>query len=142
MHQTLRQRALDLQNPHAVEIHKWTIVERKNFYFNVYSLIFFLLGICPLFYFIGDHLSGGHLSYFPYLYINGNIILIIGAPPWSSSSVLDHRSLPPLFESRRQHIWRLFHLWLHFITFGGRLAHLAYILHKSGRKTSIIILII
>ncbi|KAK2160789.1 hypothetical protein LSH36_127g15023 [Paralvinella palmiformis] len=27
-----------------------------------------------------------------------------GAPPWSSGSVLDHRSLPPVFESRRGHI--------------------------------------
>jgi len=61
-------------------------------------------------------------------------------PPWSSSSVLDHRSLPPMFESRRGHIWRLFHLWLRFITFGGSLAHLAYHVHKSGRKTSIIII--
>ena len=26
------------------------------------------------------------------------------APPWSSGSVLDHRSLPPAFESRRGHI--------------------------------------
>ena len=38
------------------------------------------------------------------------------------------------------HIWRLFHLWLCFITFGGRLAHLAYHVHKSGRKTLIIII--
>jgi len=30
-----------------------------------------------------------------------------------------HRSLSPEFESRREHIWRLFHLWLRFITFGG-----------------------
>ena len=39
-------------------------------------------------------------------------------------------------------IWRLFHLWLRFITFGGRPAHLAYRVHKSGRKTSIITIII
>jgi len=36
----------------------------------------------------------------------------------------------------------VFHLGLHFITFGGRLAHLAYPVHKSGRKTSIITIII
>jgi len=29
---------------------------------------------------------------------------------------LDHRSLPPEFESWREHIWRLFHLWLHLCT--------------------------
>ena len=55
-----------------------------------------------------------------------------------TGSSLDHRSLPPEFESRSGHIWRLFHLWLCFITFGGRSAHLAYHMHKSGRKTSII----
>ena len=47
-----------------------------------------------------------------------------------------------MFESRRGHIWRLFHLWLRFITVGGRSAHLAYHVHKSGRKTSIIIIIL
>jgi len=65
----------------------------------------------------------------------------LGAPPWSSGSMLDHRSLPPMFEYRRGHIWRLFRLWLRLITFGGRSAHLAYLVHKSGRKTSIIIII-
>ena len=64
------------------------------------------------------------------------------APLWSSGSVLDHRSLPPVFESRRGHIWRLFRLSLRLITFGGRSAHLPYLVHKSGRKTSIIIIII
>jgi len=39
------------------------------------------------------------------------------------------------------HIWRVFHLWLHFITFGGRLTHLTHHVHKSGCKTSIIIII-
>ena len=57
-------------------------------------------------------------------------------------SVLDHRSLPPVFESWHGHIWRLFHLWLCFITSGGRSAHLTYHVHKSGRKTSIIIIIV
>ena len=54
------------------------------------------------------------------------------APPQSSGSVLDHISLPPVFESRRGDIWRLFHIWLHFITFGGRSAHLANRVHKSA----------
>jgi len=64
-----------------------------------------------------------------------------GAPPWSSGSVLDYRSLPPVFKSRHGHIWRLFRLSVRLITFGGRSAHLAYLVHKSGRKTSIIIII-
>ena len=63
-----------------------------------------------------------------------------GAPPWSSGSVLDHRSLPPVIKSRRGHIWRLFRLWLRLSTFGGRSAHLAYLVHKSGRKTTIFIM--
>ena len=61
------------------------------------------------------------------------------APPWSSGSVLNHRSLPPVFESRRGHIWRVFHIWLRFIAFGSSSAHLAYHVHTSGRKTTIII---
>ena len=65
-----------------------------------------------------------------------------GGPPWSSGSVLDHRSLPPVFESRREYFWRLFRLSLRLVTFGGSSAHLAYLVHKSGRKTSIIIIII
>ena len=53
-------------------------------------------------------------------------------------SALDHRSLPPEFEFRRGHIWRVYHLSLRFITFGGRSAYLAYHVHKSGRKSSIV----
>ena len=55
--------------------------------------------------------------------------------------MLDNRSLPPMFELRCEHTWRVFHLWLRFITFWGRSAHLAYQVHKSGRKTPIIIII-
>ena len=36
-----------------------------------------------------------------------------------TGSAFDHRSMPPEFESRRWHIWRVFHLWLRFITSGG-----------------------
>ena len=57
-------------------------------------------------------------------------------------SMLDHRSLPYVFESRPGHIWRVFHLWLRFITFGGRSAHLAYHVHTCGHKTSIIIILV
>ena len=60
---------------------------------------------------------------------------------WYNGSVLDHTSLPPVFESRHGHIWRMFHLWLRFTTFGGRSAHLAYHVHRSGRKTPIIIIL-
>ena len=57
-----------------------------------------------------------------------------------TGGALDHRSLPPEFESRRGHIWRVFHPWLSFIILGGRSAHLAYHVNKSVRKTSIITL--
>jgi len=90
--------------------------------------------------------SSVHLYYSFFLFgvrRSFNILILCGiytwGTPWSSGSVLDHRSLPPMLESRRGHIWRLFHLRLRFITFGGRSAHLAYYVHKSGRKTSIII---
>ena len=39
-------------------------------------------------------------------------------------------------------MWKVFHFLLLFITFGGHSAHLVYLVHKSGRKTSIIITII
>ena len=57
-----------------------------------------------------------------------------------TGSTLDHRSLPNGFESQHGHIWRVFHLWLHFITVGGHSVHLAHHVHKSGHKTSIIII--
>ena len=45
-----------------------------------------------------------------------------------------HRSLTPVFESRCGYIWRVFHLLLHFITFGVPSAHLTYHVHKSDCK--------
>ena len=39
--------------------------------------------------------------------------------------IADHYHLC-VFESRREYIRRLFHLWLRLITFGGRSAHLAF----------------
>jgi len=84
-------------------------------------------------------------SYWQYKWIWYMFCLIIYqlnvAPPWSNGNVLDHRSLPPVFEFQHGHIWRLFHLWLRLITFRGRSAHLAYHVHKSGHETSIIIII-
>jgi hypothetical protein len=43
-------------------------------------------------------------------------------PPWSNGL----RVGPPEFESRSGHIWRVFHLWLRSIPYGGHPAHLAY----------------
>ena len=57
-----------------------------------------------------------------------------------TGSALDHGSLPTEFEFWHGDIWRVFHLWPRFITFGGHSAHRAYHVHKSGRKTSIVIL--
>jgi len=61
---------------------------------------------------------------------------------WFSGSVLDYKLLSPVFESWWEHIWRLFQFSLRFITFAGRSAHLAYQVHKSGRKTLVIIIIL
>jgi len=60
-----------------------------------------------------------------------------GHPLGLIGSELDHWSLPPEFEYWRGHIWKVFHLWLRFITFGGRSVHLAYDVHTSSHKTSI-----
>jgi len=65
---------------------------------------------------------------------------IQGRAPALGGSVLDHRSLLPVFESRCGHIWRLFHLWLRFITVRGRSTYLVYHVLKSARKTPIIII--
>ena len=67
-----------------------------------------------------------------------------GAPQWSNGCGLDHRSLPPLFESRRGEgaYPKVVSSLTSLITFGGRSAHLAYRVHKSGHKTPIITSII
>jgi len=56
-----------------------------------------------------------------------------------NGSILDHGSQPPEFEPRCWHIWRLFHFFDFTSFFGGRLAHLAYHVHKTGHKTLIVI---
>jgi len=49
---------------------------------------------------------------------------------------LGHRSIAPGFKPRLGYVRRVFHLSLHLITFGGHSSHLAYLVHKSGRKTA------
>jgi len=73
------------------------------------------------------------------LFIAGNVLYLLkGRLRGLADSALDQRSLPPEFESRHWHIWMLFLLWLRLITSGGRSAHLAYHVHKSGCESSII----
>jgi len=55
-----------------------------------------------------------------------------------NGSALDHRSLPPRFQSWHGHIGRVVHLRLCLITIGGCSAYLADLVHKGGHKTSII----
>ena len=58
-----------------------------------------------------------------------------------AGSALDHRSLPPELEHNRGHIWRVFHLWLCFITFGGRTPHLTRqsgLLHQAIKNRPLI----
>ena len=59
------------------------------------------------------------------------IKLLVGRLRGLTGSALDHISLPPEFESRRGHIWGVFHLWFRFITFGDRSAHLTYHVHTN-----------
>jgi len=65
-----------------------------------------------------------------------------GAPPWSSWQRIGPQITTTWVRISAWPIWRVFHLWVRFITFGGRSAHLADHVHKSGRKTLIIIIII
>ena len=51
-------------------------------------------------------------------------------------SGVSHRSLAPGFKHRPGYVRRVFHLSLPLITFGNRSAHLACLVHKSGRKTA------
>ena len=90
----------------------------------------------------GIHISWCHYQlprqctftwYVIYVWISRLILVIYYAPPWSSWQ----RVGPPEFKPQCGHIWRVFHLWLCFITFEGRSAHLAYHVHKSGSKTPI-----
>ena len=53
-----------------------------------------------------------------------------------SFSVVGHRSIATGFKPRPGYVRRVFHLSLRLVTFGGRSAHLAYLVHKSGCKTS------
>ena len=68
---------------------------------------------------------GKNINFWSHLCNGGRLRGLVG-------SVLEYGSLPPAFESRCRHMWRvlLFHLWLRFITFGGRSTHLAYPVHK------------
>ena len=79
------------------------------------------------------------INYTRYL-IQGVCFLYIHALGSLSSLVgraLDHRSLPSDFKSRRGIPEECL---LRLITIAGRSAHLAYRVHKSGGKTSIIFL--
>ena len=75
--------------------------------------------------------------------LTGSRKLIINFITWSlvSKNVLTAMAQCPEFESRYGHIWRMFHLWLRFITVGVRSAHLVHHVHKSGRKTLLVIII-
>jgi len=46
-----------------------------------------------------------------------------------TSRTVGHISQPSEFKSQHGHVWRVFHLSLHLITFVGRWAHLVYLVH-------------
>ena len=49
-------------------------------------------------------------------------------------NLVGHRAQPAEFDYG--HVSKVFHLSVHHITFGVRSTHLAYLVYKSGRKTS------
>jgi len=53
-----------------------------------------------------------------------------------TGSMVSHRSIAPGFKTQPGYVRRLFLVSLHLITFGGRLLHLAYLVHKSVHKTA------
>ena len=53
-----------------------------------------------------------------------------------TGSAVGRISIAPGFKPRLGYFRRVFHLSLRLITFGGRSAHLAYLVQKSGRKTT------
>ena len=55
-------------------------------------------------------------------------------------SAAGRRSLAPVFKPRSSYIRRVFRLSLRLITFGGRSAHLAYLVHKSSRNRANVVL--
>ena len=96
----------------------------------IYIYIYRRTQFSPYYIYIYIYIHTKFSPYYVYVYIY--IYTKCMGASWTSGSMLDHRSLPPMFESRCEHTWRLFHLWLRFITFGGHLDPLAYHLHKSG----------
>ena len=61
----------------------------------------------------------------------------VRAPRGLADSAVGHRSIAPGFKPRPGYIKKIFHLTFCLITFGGRSAHLASIMHKRGLKTAI-----
>jgi len=53
-----------------------------------------------------------------------------------TGSTVGHRFIAPAFKPRLGYVRRVFHLSFRLINFGGRSAHLAKLVHKSGHKTS------
>ena len=63
------------------------------------------------------------------------LLSILGAPHDLTSSGVCPRSIPPRFKLRTDYVRRVFNLSLRPIFFGNGSAHLAYLVHQSGRKT-------
>ena len=91
-------------------------------------------------YFLIEPRSVGSINKCFFLSQTSSVVNYFTSSPFSTGSVLNHISLPSVFEPQRRHIWKLFHLWLRLITFEGRSAHFAYQVHKRGHKTPIIII--
>jgi len=73
---------------------------------------------------------------------NNIIIIIINIPLVLASSAVGNISITLGFKPWPGYIKRVFHLSLRLITFGGRFAHLAYIVNKASHKTATFIFFI
>lgn len=78
-----------------------------------------------------------HVRLFLYLFLFISMsicgCLFVGYPHGLIGSMVKRRSQTPEFISQCGYIWRLFHLLVSLITFGG---HLTDALYKNGRKIS------
>ena len=69
------------------------------------------------------------------LIYRSSLCCYVGCLHGLTGSMVNHRSIAPGFKPWPDYVRRVFYLWLCLIIFGGHSAHLAYFVHKSGRKT-------
>ena len=85
-----------------------------------------------------ETVHSGTINYrdlFIILYCAGKSLITKGRLRGLTGSAVEHGSIAAGFKPRPRYVRRMFHLSLRSITFEGFAAHLAYLVHNSGRKT-------